>query len=342
MKSKINKIIAAILIYNLAFTIYNCEAQSIPNAVNFQAIARNAGGSLITNANVQVKVEVLDGSNSGPVMVTLVYTPTTDAYGQFTFAIGAGSPVVTAGTVANFAAIDWASSAKFIKVSLSPLADNNYTLISNTQATASFYAFGAKTAEKVNITGTSGQVLKHNGTTWVAGTDNSGGALPEGMISPFGGTAAPTGWLLCDGSAVSRTTYSTLFAAIGVAYGSGDGSTTFNLPDLRGRFMRGVDGTANNDPDKASRTASNTGGNTGNNVGSLQVDEFNLHGHPYRTGSNGSSTNDAGGLALETANQESWPAFNGTPTSNRYEMIGGAGGNETRPKNVYVNYIIKH
>ena len=56
-----------------------------------------------------------------------------------------------------------------------------------------------------------------------------------GMIKPFAGTTVPTGYLLCDGSAVSRTTYADLFAAIGTTYGSGDGSTTFNLPDLTNR-----------------------------------------------------------------------------------------------------------
>lgn len=94
--------------------------------------------------------------------------------------------------------------------------------------------------------------------------------MPPGVILPYGGSTPPTGWLLCDGSTISRTTYVNLFQAIGIAHGQGDGSTTFNLPDFRGRFMRGVDGSANRDPDKAARTAANTGGNTGNNVGSVQ------------------------------------------------------------------------
>lgn len=70
-------------------------------------------------------------------------------------------------------------------------------------------------------------------------------ALPAGVVVPYGGTAAPTGWLSCDGAAVSRTVYAPLFAAIGTTYGVGDGSTTFNLPDLRGRFPLGkaVSGT---------------------------------------------------------------------------------------------------
>lgn len=68
---------------------------------------------------------------------------------------------------------------------------------------------------------------------------------PSGVVSPFAGTSAPSGWLLCDGSAVSRTTYSALFTAISTAYGIGDGSTTFNLPDMRGAFIRGRVGIAN-------------------------------------------------------------------------------------------------
>lgn len=64
-----------------------------------------------------------------------------------------------------------------------------------------------------------------------------------GFIKPFAGNTVPDGYLYCDGSAVSRTTYSELFAAIGTIYGAGDGSTTFNVPDLRGYFLRGDGGT---------------------------------------------------------------------------------------------------
>ncbi len=62
--------------------------------------------------------------------------------------------------------------------------------------------------------------------------------LPSGMVLYFANSTAPTGWLQCDGSAVSRTTYANLYAAIGTVYGAGDGSTTFNLPDTRGQFIR--------------------------------------------------------------------------------------------------------
>lgn len=62
-----------------------------------------------------------------------------------------------------------------------------------------------------------------------------------GTVLPFAGSAAPSGWLLCYGQAVSRATYANLFAAIGTAFGVGDGSTTFNVPDLRGRVPAGLD-----------------------------------------------------------------------------------------------------
>lgn len=75
----------------------------------------------------------------------------------------------------------------------------------------------------------------------------SGGGVPSGAITAYAGASAPTDWLLCDGSAVSRSTYASLFAAIGTTYGAGDGSTTFNLPDLRGRVAVGKGSNASVD-----------------------------------------------------------------------------------------------
>lgn len=65
---------------------------------------------------------------------------------------------------------------------------------------------------------------------------------PTGMLAPFAGTSTPTGWILCDGGAYSRTTYAALFAVIGTQFGTGDGSTTFNVPNLKGRTIVGIDG----------------------------------------------------------------------------------------------------
>lgn len=78
---------------------------------------------------------------------------------------------------------------------------------------------------------------------------------PVGIISMYSGTTAPTGWLICDGSAISRTTYATLFGVIGTTYGSGDGSTTFNLPNLKGKVPVGL-----NSSDTDFDTIGETGG----------------------------------------------------------------------------------
>lgn len=69
----------------------------------------------------------------------------------------------------------------------------------------------------------------------------AGGSVPAGTVSAFAGASAPGGWLLCNGAAVSRTTYDALFAVVGTTYGAGDGSTTFNLPNLKGRVPVGLD-----------------------------------------------------------------------------------------------------
>ncbi len=117
----------------------------------------------------------------------------------------------------------------------------------------------------------------HDGTQWVPVNMEQ---TPIGTIVPFAGPSIPTGWLLCDGQTPLRAgTYAALFAAIGTTWGTGNGSTTFHIPDLRGRFPRGVDGAAGRDPDNASRTASNAGGGTGNALGSVQADATIGHTH---------------------------------------------------------------
>lgn len=76
-------------------------------------------------------------------------------------------------------------------------------------------------------------------TSWVR--SNVGGGIPVGTILPYGGATAPAGFLLCNGGAISRTTYANLFSVIGTAYGAGDGNTTFNLPNTTDRYLRGND-----------------------------------------------------------------------------------------------------
>lgn len=184
----------------------------------------------------------------------------------------------------------------------------------------------------------------------------------SGLIKAWPTNTAPNGYLECDGSAVSRTTYADLFSVIASKYGNGDGSTTFNLPDFRGYFLRGYDNTAGNDPDAASRTDRGDG-TTGDNVGTKQAEAFKQHNHGGNTGSNNASQdvksheNDrhiATGVAngsgnssdvidITTANDEHTGNGNRMYTSggNHTHTISNAGGNETRPINVSVMWVIK-
>ena len=86
--------------------------------------------------------------------------------------------------------------------------------------------------------------------------------LPVGAVFPYGGTSAPSGYLLCYGQAVSRTTYADLFTAIGTTYGTGDGSTTFNLPDLRGRVVAGKDDMGGSSADRLTDADDGLNGDT--------------------------------------------------------------------------------
>lgn len=153
--------------------------------------------------------------------------------------------------------------------------------------------------------------------------------IPSGSIIQSLSTTTPTGYLYCDGAEVSRVTYASLYTAIGNASGGGDGSTTFQLPDLRGQFIRGQADGQILDPDRASRIAQDIGGNTGDNVGSLQSHELDQHDHAT-TYTNASSNTDGTGTAT-TRRLDSGVSQN----------TGVTGGNETRPVNLYVRFYIK-
>ena len=164
---------------------------------------------------------------------------------------------------------------------------------------------------------------------------------PTGTITAFGGSSAPDGWYLCDGSAVNRVTESRLFEVIGTNFGEGDGSTTFNLPDFRGMFLRGVDGNAGKDIDASSRVALATGGNTGNTVGSYQSDAIrNITGH-HTVSANGKGASGSyyWGTTVDAFDSSSANGHYGYIYFDASRVV--ATGSDNRPKNVYVNYIIK-
>jgi microcystin-dependent protein len=135
-------------------------------------------------------------------------------------------------------------------------------------------------------------------------------------------SAAPAQWLACDGAAVSRTTYAALFTAIGTAYGIGDGSTTFNLPDARGRSPVG----AGQGPSLTNRARGDTGGAESHTLTEAQMP---LHGHPffasYATQSTANSTS-TGGFMTNSGGTSSRAAYTGAVSGTQGQQIGGTGG----------------
>jgi len=158
---------------------------------------------------------------------------------------------------------------------------------------------------------------------------------PTGTIQPHAGGTAPDGFLVCDGSIVNIADYPKLYAVIGTSWGHGNNDgLTFHLPDLRGRFLRGVDDTAGRDPDSGARTPANAGGNSGDAVGSVQADAFQGHEHLSRTRAYG--TGAGAGSPYPDANNETTVGIVTKPgySAPRYT-------DETRPVNANVTYVIK-
>ena len=166
-------------------------------------------------------------------------------------------------------------------------------------------------------------------------------AAPTGSVYTFAGSTVPTGWLKCNGALLSRTTYASLFAVIGTTYGAGDGSTTFALPDLRGEFVRGAD--------------DGRGVDAGRVLGSAQAGQNASHTHAASASPAGGHSHVFENLARAAdqdrgiGNASLWSIDNtATQTTSAVGdhihavTVNADGGNESRPRNVAMHYIIKY
>lgn len=181
-------------------------------------------------------------------------------------------------------------------------------------------------------------------SAWITLGELLSNSTPVGEMRPFAGTSAPTGFLLCDGTAVSRATYAALFAVVSTTYGVGDGSTTFNLPDARGRSLIGAgQGTG-----LTNRALGATGGEEGH---TLTAAEGPIHNHPITdpghnhaqrgtlrtapaTGATGMADN-SGGVAVGYTSTDT----TGITVSNN--TTGGGAHNNMQPF-LAINYVIKY
>ncbi len=289
------KLLTTILV--LAFTIGLVVAQA-PQAIPFQGAVRNANNVLISNKTITVRFSIHNGSSLGNIVYREWQSTVTNSQGLFVLNVGQGNA-----DIGQFSTINWSDSAKFMQVEIDTTNSKSVWRDIGTQQMLSVpYAFSARKADSANVA--------ING-------------VPIGTILAFDAAQPPSGYLLCDGSSVSRVIYSSLFALIGTQHGVGNGSTTFNLPDYRGRFLRGLDNSSGNDPDVSARIK----GDPITKIGSYQDDAFAKHNHTASYGS------------VILMNQG---AQYGTYIQSGSTTTGYSGGSETRPKNVYVNYIIKY
>lgn len=177
------------------------------------------------------------------------------------------------------------------------------------------------------VKGGAGTVLTSDGTdiSWAAG----GGAVPTGTVIYHAANTPPTDFIKANGAAISRTTYSDLFTAIGTTFGVGDGSTTFNVPDLRGEFPRGWDDSRGIDSGRA--------------FGSAQTDA--MQGHRHNTTLDGNYFKNDGILGPGSNGWSDQPSGGQTKTGN--PTTDGSNGTprtaaETRPRNIALLACIKY
>lgn len=154
-------------------------------------------------------------------------------------------------------------------------------------------------------------------------------AIPSGVTLPYAGAAAPSGWLLCNGQAVNRTTYAALFLIIGTTFGAGDGSTTFNVPDLRGRLPLGKDDMGGSSANRVTNAQADVlGGAAGAETHTLTLMEIPTHNHGLKV-----ATNPSGGQ------NNLWAGAAATDNGSVYQ--GGGAAHNNMPPYLTLNYIIK-
>ena len=163
-------------------------------------------------------------------------------------------------------------------------------------------------------------------------------SIPTGMIAPFAMSSPPTGWLECNGATISRSTYATLFAAIGTTYGAGDGSSTFVLPDLRATFIRGFDNSRGIDTGRVFGSFQDQG------IPAMKGDIADAHGQS-RT-----QTNAVSGFTnvFEGVGTSSWrtsiESSSGQYAEVRFDstrIVPDAPHGGVRPRNLALMYMIK-
>jgi len=290
------------------------QAKNSGLGFNYQAVIRGADGFVLPKQSVELRFSLMPGQTATQASWIETHKVTTDSYGMIGVIVGKGNKVNDVGVKAQFADVDFSTAHYLLKVEIKESSE--YRVLSEAALPSVPYAELSTQTKDIGI--------------------------PPGTVMAFAGDASkvPAGWLLCDGKAVSRSDYAALYNVIGTAWGFGDNSTTFNLPDMRGMFLRGVSGDSGKDADTSKRVPLKAGGNNGNDVGSYQGDAIrNITGEIISTAPVGAFyrlSNDLVGFAAGYNFNFGW----GRMAFDASHVV--PVGSDNRPQNVYVNYIIKY
>ncbi len=255
-------------------------AQSVPSLINYQGKLTDAAGNALAGGiyGVAFKIWTNKVQTSGEQLIWgQEFTNVIVLNGLFNVILGGGGNPVP-GSLTNDLAGAFNGANRFIGLTVTkgtngaPIAGAN-EIVPRQQILSAPYAFQA------NFATTAQNVI--NGT-------------PAGAITPFAGSASPSGWLLCNGAAVSRSAYADLFLAIGTTYGSGDGSTTFNLPNYGGRTLIGA-GMGGVDSVGRPLTLRSLGQTGGEEVHQLIEAEMPRHKHTISAASGAAGSGNSGG-----------------------------------------------
>jgi hypothetical protein len=341
----------------------NANSDIIDAALGSTTSLNATGGSAaLTSGQYQSLFLSITGAISAPVTYTIpsnvggqwiVYNGTTDASGgphAITIAsAGGGTSVTVTRTLRTIVISDGTNIRKlgYVETADLPLSVANGGT-GTTTLTANNVLLGNGTSSPQFVApGTTGNVLTSNGTTWQSTAPSVSAGVPTGSVNAYAGSTAPAGWLLCYGQAVSRSTYADLFSAIATTYGAGDGSTTFNLPDLRGRSLFGKDDMGGSAANRVTNAGSSITGTTLGASGGAQNVTLTLSQIPSHQHS-GTIYNVSG---AGPTNSGYYDAGNGYPLyrtdlSNSVGSAsvvpeGGGTSHQNMPPAMIMNYIIK-
>ncbi|MBC7390812.1 MAG: tail fiber protein [Opitutaceae bacterium] len=309
----------------LSFAVF---AQTSDKGYSFQGFAIDPDGKAMGATAITIKFTISPSTGTGGNYAE-THSLTTDPFGVFHAVIGKGSKESGSD---DFKTLDYTRNGTIYKLKVEVKKTNGglYTTINEADFNSVPYARKA---------------------------DNG---VPVGTIITFAGAKnkVPEGWAICDGTLQdgTNTQWKQLYDVLGTSWG-GSGSN-FNLPDLRGMFLRGVNDGRNDgyrDPDAGARSALKSGGNTGDQQGTYQGDDNRSHNHSGNTTTNGSHSHkwNFGIEGDDSGSGGSFNEFTQAPGSNTDGIeaagdhshnlnINNSGGNESRSRNASVYYIIKY